>query len=61
MAYIQALESAGCFGIVLECVPAAVAAAVTSEISIPTIGIGAGPNTSGQASHVLGETMVNAE
>ncbi|GAB4817262.1 hypothetical protein N2152v2_004308 [Parachlorella kessleri] len=44
----KALEAAGCFGLVLECVPAAVAAAVTSEIGIPTIGIGAGPNTSGQ-------------
>ena len=45
---LQALEQAGCFAIVLECVPAAVAAAVTAEIGIPTIGIGAGAGCSGQ-------------
>jgi Ketopantoate hydroxymethyltransferase len=45
---LQALEQAGCFAIVLECVPAAVAAAVTAEVSIPTIGIGAGAGCSGQ-------------
>lgn len=44
----KALQEAGCFSIVLECVPAVVAAAVTSELSIPTIGIGAGGSTSGQ-------------
>jgi ketopantoate hydroxymethyltransferase len=42
------LERAGAFALVLECVPAAVAAAVTSAISIPTIGIGAGTHCSGQ-------------
>uniref|UniRef100_A0A061S4W5 3-methyl-2-oxobutanoate hydroxymethyltransferase n=1 Tax=Tetraselmis sp. GSL018 TaxID=582737 RepID=A0A061S4W5_9CHLO len=43
-----ALQDAGCFGIVLECVPAVVGAAVTKALRIPTIGIGAGPHTSGQ-------------
>ncbi|GLJ07231.1 hypothetical protein SUGI_0062370 [Cryptomeria japonica] len=43
-----ALQDAGCFSIVLECVPSPVAAAVTSSLQIPTIGIGAGANCSGQ-------------
>ena len=42
------LQDAGCFSIVLECVPANVAAAVTETLEIPTIGIGAGGDTSGQ-------------
>jgi len=42
------LESAGCFSIVLESVPARVAAHVTEALSIPTIGIGAGPGCDGQ-------------
>lgn len=42
------LEQAGCFGIVLEKIPASLAEIVTNEISIPTIGIGAGPNVDGQ-------------
>jgi 3-methyl-2-oxobutanoate hydroxymethyltransferase len=42
------LESAGCFSLVLECVPAAVALRITKELTIPTIGIGAGSDTSGQ-------------
>lgn len=44
----QALQAAGCFAMVLECVPPLVAAAATRELSIPTIGIGAGPHCSGQ-------------
>ncbi|KAG1335111.1 3-methyl-2-oxobutanoate hydroxymethyltransferase 1, mitochondrial [Cocos nucifera] len=43
-----ALQEAGCFSVVLECVPAPVAAAATSALQIPTIGIGAGQFCSGQ-------------
>jgi 3-methyl-2-oxobutanoate hydroxymethyltransferase len=42
------LENAGCCSIVLEAVPAPVAARITHELSIPTIGIGAGPACDGQ-------------
>jgi 3-methyl-2-oxobutanoate hydroxymethyltransferase len=43
-----ALEDAGAFAIVLEMVPADVAAQVTKEVKIPTIGIGAGPDCDAQ-------------
>jgi len=42
------LEQAGCFALVLECVPAEAARQVTKLLKIPTIGIGAGPYVSGQ-------------
>jgi 3-methyl-2-oxobutanoate hydroxymethyltransferase len=44
----HALEDLGCFSIVLECVPAALATRITSELSLPIIGIGAGVGTDGQ-------------
>ena len=43
-----ALERAGCFSLVLECVPSELAAMITEQITIPTIGIGAGPSCDGQ-------------
>jgi 3-methyl-2-oxobutanoate hydroxymethyltransferase len=43
-----ALERAGAFAIVLEGVPREVAAMITAEVSVPTIGIGAGPDCDGQ-------------
>jgi 3-methyl-2-oxobutanoate hydroxymethyltransferase len=43
-----ALESAGCFAVVMEMVPAPVAAKVTEALRIPTIGIGAGPSCDAQ-------------
>lgn len=49
-----ALQEAGCFSIVLECVPAPVAAAATAALQIPTIGIGAGPFCSGQVRLSIG-------
>lgn len=42
------LEKAGCFSIVLECIPSKLAARITEALSIPTIGIGSGPFVDGQ-------------
>ena len=43
-----ALEQAGCFSLVLECVPAELGAFISERLTIPTIGIGAGPRCDGQ-------------
>lgn len=48
VAQSKRLEQAGCFSLVLECVPTPVAEVVTKELSIPTIGIGAGIHCDGQ-------------
>ncbi|WP_410222482.1 3-methyl-2-oxobutanoate hydroxymethyltransferase [Pedobacter sp.] len=45
---VLALQEAGCFGVVLEKIPAKLAGEVTRSIQIPTIGIGAGPQCDGQ-------------
>ena len=42
------LEGAGCFALVLECVPSELGRLISREVGIPTIGIGAGPHTDGQ-------------
>ncbi len=44
----RALAEAGCFAIVLECVPDSLAAEITKEIAVPTLGIGAGASCDGQ-------------
>jgi len=44
----RALAAAGCFAIVLECLPSSLAADITASIPVPTIGIGAGPSCDGQ-------------
>jgi len=43
-----ALQSVGCFAIVFEAVPAAIAEAIAAKLEVPAIGIGAGPATAGQ-------------
>lgn len=48
LAYAKALEEAGAFALVLECVPASLAQAISEVLSIPTIGIGAGAGCDGQ-------------
>jgi 3-methyl-2-oxobutanoate hydroxymethyltransferase len=46
--YAKALEQKGCFSLVLECIPSQIARMITEQLSIPTIGIGAGPHCDGQ-------------
>jgi 3-methyl-2-oxobutanoate hydroxymethyltransferase len=47
-AQAKALQAAGCFSLVLEAIPSSLAALVTQELQIPTIGIGAGVGVDGQ-------------
>jgi len=48
LAEARGLEEAGAFAVVMECIPSGLAKVITDEISIPTIGIGAGPHCDGQ-------------
>ncbi len=48
LADAKSVEAAGAFSVVLECVPAELASRVTASLSIPTIGIGAGPDCDAQ-------------
>ncbi|MGP0062472.1 MAG: 3-methyl-2-oxobutanoate hydroxymethyltransferase [Isosphaeraceae bacterium] len=48
LADAQAVAAAGAFAVVLECIPSSLAARITEQIPIPTIGIGAGPQCDGQ-------------
>jgi 3-methyl-2-oxobutanoate hydroxymethyltransferase len=48
LADARAAEQAGAFSLILELIPQKVAQAITAEIGIPTIGIGAGPHCDGQ-------------
>jgi 3-methyl-2-oxobutanoate hydroxymethyltransferase len=56
----QALEDAGCFSIVLELVPADLAGEISRSLSIPTIGIGAGPECDGQVLVIYDALGLNA-
>ena len=47
-AQLAALEAAGAFAVLMEMVPSDVAAAVDAALRVPTVGIGAGPGTTGQ-------------
>jgi 3-methyl-2-oxobutanoate hydroxymethyltransferase len=58
----KSLEQAGAFSVVLECIPKRLAALITQNLGIPTIGIGAGPDCDGQVlviNNLLGLTDFN--
>lgn len=55
------LEQTGCFAIVLEKIPAQLAAKVSKEVSIPVIGIGAGPDVDGQVLVIHDMLGINKE
>ncbi|NHJ46720.1 MAG: 3-methyl-2-oxobutanoate hydroxymethyltransferase [Asgard group archaeon] len=48
LSFAKKLEEVGCFSIILEAIPLDIAKTITEKISIPTIGIGAGPHCDGQ-------------
>jgi len=48
MEHAVMLEKAGCFAVILECVPRDLAKKITAKLKVPTIGIGAGPDCDGQ-------------
>jgi len=56
-----ALQDAGCFAIVLEKIPAKLAKAVTETLTIPTVGIGAGPDCDGQVLVINDMLGMNAD
>lgn len=56
LADAKSLQEAGAFCIVFECLPRALAARLTKELTIPTIGIGAGPDCDGQV-QVIADTV----
>ena len=55
------MEESGCFAIVLEKIPAKLAAKVSKEVSIPTIGIGAGNGVDGQVLVIHDMLGINQE
>lgn len=57
----KAVEAAGAFSLVLEAIPAELAGKITAEISIPTIGIGAGPQCNGQVLVINDMMGLNSE
>jgi 3-methyl-2-oxobutanoate hydroxymethyltransferase len=61
LADARALEEAGAYSLVLEGIPASLAAEVTREVSIPTIGIGAGAGCDGQVLVIYDLLGVNAD